>query len=89
VRKRPILLLDEAFAALGPGLRREMLRLVKALHASEGLTTLLVTHQPDDAQSIAERVIFVDKGVVHAPVETRKFFAATDKGIRSYLGEWT
>ena len=29
VRKRPILLLDEAFAALGPGLRREMLRLIQ------------------------------------------------------------
>lgn len=89
VRKRPILLLDEAFAALGPGLRREMLRLVKALHAREGLTTLLVTHQPEDAQSIAERIVFVDKGVVHPPVETRKFFASTDRNIRSYLGEWT
>ena len=89
VRKRPILLLDEAFAALGPALRREMLRLVKALHASEGLTTLLVTHQPEDAQSVAERVIFVDKGTVHAPIETKKFFASHDKDIRAYLGAWT
>ena len=89
VRKRPILLLDEAFAALGPGLRREMLRLIKALHASEGLTTLMVTHQPEDARTIAGSVIFVDKGVVRAPEDTPKFFASKDEGVRAYLGEWT
>jgi thiamine transport system ATP-binding protein len=89
VRKRPILLLDEAFAALGPGLRREMLRLMKALHASEGLTTLMVTHQPEDARSIASSVIFVDGGVVRAPVDTPKFFASGDEAVRRYLGEWT
>lgn len=89
VRKRPILLLDEAFAALGPGLRREMLRLIKALHASEGLTTLMVTHQPEDARTTAGSVIFVDKGVVRAPEDTPKFFASKDAGVRAYLGEWT
>ena len=89
VRKRPILLLDEAFAALGPGLRREMLRLVKALHRSEGLTTLMVTHQPEDARHIADSVVFVDAGVARAPVDTAKFFASHDAQVKSYLGAWT
>lgn len=89
VRKRPILLLDEAFAALGPGLRRDMLRLVKALHVSEGLTTLMVTHQPEDARTTSGSVIFVDKGVVRAPEDTAKFFASKDADVRAYLGEWS
>lgn len=89
VRKRPILLLDEAFAALGPGLRREMLRLVKALHTSEGLTTLMVTHQPEDARSTADKVIFVDGGVARAPVDTARFSASADPAVKAYLGAWS
>lgn len=88
VRKRPILLLDEAFAALGPGLRREMLGLVKDLHAREGLTTLMVTHQPEDAEAIAGSVIFVDDGAVHDLQDTRAFFSSGDAAIRDYLGAW-
>lgn len=88
VRKRPILLLDEAFAALGPGLRREMLALVKGLHHARGLTTLMVTHQPEDARGTADSVIFVDAGAVRAPVAVEQFFAAGDRRIRAYLGDW-
>lgn len=88
VRKRAILLLDEAFAALGPGLRREMLALVKNLHRERGLTTLMVTHQPEDAKGLADNIIFVDSGLVRAPVTVERFLASTDKRIRSYLGEW-
>ncbi len=65
-----------------------MLRLVKALHASEGLTTLMVTHQPG-ARHMADSVIFVDAGVVRAPEDTAKFFASKDEGVHAYLGEWT
>lgn len=89
VRKRPILLLDEAFAALGPGLRRDMLLLVKGLHASERLTTLMVTHQPEDARNIADAVIFVDGGEAKDLQATDHFFASSDGGVRAYLGAWS
>ncbi len=88
VRKRPILLLDEAFAALGPALRRDMMALVKDLHGARGLTTLMVTHQPEDARGFADQVIFVDGGVVRPPVDTAAFFATTDEQVTRYLGEW-
>ena len=49
VRGRPLILLDEPFAALGPALRVEMLDLVAELARAEGATLLMVTHHPADA----------------------------------------
>jgi len=46
VRDKPVLLLDEPFAALGPALRRDMLDLVKAVQEERRLTVLMVSHQP-------------------------------------------
>lgn len=64
VRNRPLLLLDEPFAALGPKLRREMLDLVSALRRTRGLTVLFVSHQPEDAHHGADRVAFIQAGQV-------------------------
>ena len=86
VRKQPILLLDEPFAALDPGLRKDMLRLVMDLQRQHGLTVLMVTHQPDDALFATEKIIFVSKGKVHKPVFRTAFFSSQDADIRRYLG---
>jgi len=64
VRDRPVLLLDEPFAALGPRLRREMLDLVDRLRRDLALTVILVSHQPEDARRIAQRTAFVCDGRV-------------------------
>jgi thiamine transport system ATP-binding protein len=86
LRQKPIWLLDEPFAALGPGLRREMLDLVEEIRAEQGATLLLVTHAPEDAREIAAQVGFVDAGRVETPVETGAFFAAPSAGLKAYLG---
>ncbi len=49
IRQRPVLLLDEAFASLGPALRHQMLDLVRELQLETGMTVLMVTHTPEDA----------------------------------------
>ncbi|MDE0416067.1 MAG: thiamine ABC transporter ATP-binding protein [bacterium] len=64
VMKRPVLLLDEPFAALGPALRRAMLDLVSRLGRESGLTVVMVTHDPGDARRIADSVAFMDGGRV-------------------------
>ena len=46
LQDRPLLLLDEPFAALGPALRAEMLDLVAGLCARRGATLLMVSHAP-------------------------------------------
>ena len=62
LRERPVLLLDEPFAALGPGLRAEMLERVMQLQAARNLTVVMVSHQIEDARRFASRVLLVDEG---------------------------
>jgi thiamine transport system ATP-binding protein len=89
VRDRPVLLLDEPFAALGPALRREMLDLVRTLQADRKLTVLLVSHQPEDALYIAARTAFVHDGQVLQVGATRELLdGAAGSELRSYLGEF-
>ena len=87
VRQSKILLLDEPFAALDPGLRLEMLKLVQDITTERKLTTLLVTHQPDEAKRVAQSVIFVDGGVVQKPQQTHAFFSQTRPEVAKYLGQ--
>ncbi|MDD1793888.1 thiamine ABC transporter ATP-binding protein [Enterovibrio sp. ZSDZ42] len=83
VRNRPILLLDEPFSALDPTLRKEMLQHVKQLAQQFNTTILMVTHHPEDALAIADKVLLVDAGKVvyhacaselNAPNDTIKRF---------------
>ncbi len=80
---RPVVCLDEAFAALGPALRAEMLALVDALLPTA--TVLTVTHDPDDAKACARSVVFVEGGIARAPKETSALFDAPDEALRRYL----
>jgi len=66
-----ILLLDEPFAALDRNLRLDMQIEVKRLQRQLGLTTILVTHDQDEAMSVADRIAVMNKGTVEqfdAPV---------------------
>lgn len=87
VRDRPVLLLDEPFAALGPALRRDMLDLVKAMQVQKGLTVLMVTHQPEDAEYAASHTAYLENGRIVALRPTAELFAAKDlPGLTAYLG---
>ena len=86
LRKKPLLLLDEPFAALGPALRRDMLNLVEDIRAEQEATVLLVTHAPEDVRKVAKTCLFVEGGTVSPPVETAEFFAAPPPAFRAYLG---
>lgn len=71
VQARPLVLLDEPFAALGPALRNEMLDLVQDLVAQTGAALVMVTHAPDDVRRIADEVIFVEGGAPMRPDRRR------------------
>ncbi|WGW05396.1 thiamine ABC transporter ATP-binding protein [Tropicibacter oceani] len=87
LQARPIILLDEPFAALGPALRAEMLEQVRAVAQEAGALTLLVSHDPTDARGFAEEVVFVEAGQVQAPVETAALFDNPPEALRAYLGD--
>jgi len=86
LRARPILLLDEPFAALGPALKSEMLTLVREVADTTGALTLLVTHDQADAHQFARRTILVDAGHACAPRDTEALFANPPPALRNYLG---
>ena len=88
VRRRPVLLLDEPFAALGPALRREMLDLLSALRRDRGLAVLMVSHHPADARHIAERTAYVHGGRILELGETEHVLGASrSPELRAYLGD--
>lgn len=86
LRHKPVMLLDEPFGALGPALRDEMLGLVRDLADETGATLLMVSHEPDDARTIADEVILVTDGRAHAPVATAEIFANPPAALQDYLG---
>lgn len=90
VRDRPVLLLDEAFASLGPALREDMLDLVAGLHAERAMTVLFVTHQPEDARRIAQAMVFLENGTVAATGSAADFFDGSGpEAFRRYIGSET
>ncbi len=86
LRQKPLMLLDEPFAALGPALKYEMLDIVAQMVDAAQATLLLVTHDPKDALYIADETIFVSGGNVNPPVETKTFFNNPSKALQDYLG---
>lgn len=86
LRARPLLLLDEPFAALGPALKADMLALVAELVAETHATLLMVTHDPEDARRQAALTVLVDDGIAHPPQPTANLFANPPAALRAYLG---
>ena len=87
VQDNPVMLLDEPFAALGPGMRAEMLDLVSELAKETGATLLMVSHAPEDALRIADQVIVVADGAANLPVSTETLFSNPPKAMRDWLGQ--
>jgi polar amino acid transport system ATP-binding protein len=58
-----VMLFDEATSALDPELVGDVLAVMQAL-AQEGMTMLVVTHEMGFAKNVADRVVFMDAGVI-------------------------
>jgi len=86
VQARPLVLLDEPFAALGPALRNEMLDLVQDLVAETKAALIMVTHAPEDVRRMADEVIFVAEGHAAAPVAAADLMDNPPPALKEYLG---
>jgi polar amino acid transport system ATP-binding protein len=65
-----VMLFDEVTSALDPELVKEVLDVMRKL-ASEGMTMVVVTHEMGFARDVADRVAFIDEGVVVEEGEAR------------------
>ena len=86
LRARPVLLLDEPFSALGPGMKQDMLALVAEVAAATGALVIMVTHDPDDALTFSEMTALAHDGTVDAPRPTPELFANPPAHLTDYLG---
>src|SRR6202042_3813338 len=64
-----VLLMDEPFGALDPLTRAEMQTMLRELLRRVGKTTLIVTHDLDEALYLADRVVLLEAGRVVADVK--------------------
>ncbi|MCY6355768.1 ABC transporter ATP-binding protein [Clostridium sp. ZS2-4] len=64
VCKPKILLMDEPFSALDPGLREEMKRLISYIHKKYKITIIFVTHDRNEAFSLADRMAIMKDGMI-------------------------
>ena len=86
VQDRPLVLMDEPFAALGPALKAEMLALTREVLGGRGATLLMVTHDPADARAVAESAILVAEGRAEPPAPVEALLAEPPPALRAYLG---
>ena len=68
-----VLLFDEPTSALDPEMVGEVLELMKEL-ARDGMTMVVVTHEMGFAREVANRVIFIDEGVIKVDKPPQEFF---------------
>lgn len=73
--KPEVILFDEPTSALDPEMIKEVLDVMKDL-AKEGMTMLIVTHEMGFARNVANRLIFMDNGLIVEDTEPNTFFNA-------------
>jgi len=82
-----LLLLDEPLSALDPGLRWSAVKLLQRLHGELGFTALHVTHSLAEALALADRIAYMEHGVLRCTCTPRGFL---ETGHASpYLGEYS
>jgi thiamine transport system ATP-binding protein len=86
VRRRPVLLLDEPFAALDPSLRNDMAALLLDMHRETANTVVMVSHDPDEVRRIADHAIFIEHGRVAVSAPIAGFLTGDEhRGLRQFL----
>jgi molybdate transport system ATP-binding protein len=64
VRRPKLLLLDEPLSALDTQMREHLQTFIRLLHERYALTTLLISHHPEEIQRLADRVLVLEKGKI-------------------------
>ena len=85
--KPKVMLFDEPTSALDPEMVREVLDVMKSL-AEEGMTMVIVTHEMGFAKEVADRVLFVDGGLILEDDTPKKVFdAPTNDRTKLFLSK--
>ena len=84
-----IMLFDEATSALDPELVGEVLQVIRQL-AEEGMTMVLVSHEMLFAREVADRIVFMDEGLIVEEGSPQAMFTSPrTERLRTYLRRFT
>ena len=82
-----VILFDEPTSALDPEMVREVLDLIKSL-ADSGMTMVIVTHEMGFAREVANRIIFIDDGMIAEEGTPEEIFGAPkSERLKSFLSK--
>ncbi len=81
-----ILCFDEPTSALDPELTGEVLKVLRKL-ADEKTTMIIVTHEMNFAREVADKIIFMDKGVVAAVGTPDEIFCSDNDRLNAFIGK--
>ena len=83
-----LLLLDEPFASLDEDLRKEMGELVRRLHRENGITTIMITHDKEEAMELSDRLALMEEGRILAIDSPERLYnSPKDEKIAAMLGD--
>lgn len=83
-----LLLLDEPFSSLDPSLRQQLRAEVRTILQQSGTTALLVTHDQEEALSIADRVaVMMDGQIAQVDTPERLYYAPASPEVALFIGE--
>ena len=86
--KPKLILLDEPFSALDAELRQQLRDEVRQVLQAEGATAILVTHDQEEALSLADRVAVLREGkIIQVGSPSEIYNSPADVGIATFLGE--
>jgi len=80
-----VLLMDEPFGALDPLTRAEMQTMLRELLRRVGKTTLIVTHDLEEALYLADRVVLLEAGRVVADLAAGEVRGSQNEAVRKYV----
>lgn len=84
-----VMLFDEVTAALDPEMVREVLDVMLEL-AGQGMTMVIVTHEMQFARAIADRILFLNGGIIAEEAEPEQFFTNPQtKRAKDFLQTFT
>jgi spermidine/putrescine ABC transporter ATP-binding subunit len=87
ILKPKVLLLDEPLAALDKQLREQMQMELRALHQKLGITTLLVTHDQEEALTLSDRVAVMEAGrLLQVDTPSRLYDAPKNRHVAGFVG---
>ena len=85
--KPEVMLFDEPTSALDPEMVGEVLQVMKDL-AREHMTMVVVTHEMGFAREVADRVVFLDDGILMEQNRPEEFFGnPQNERLKSFLGK--